>query len=112
MPKSSGFRLTPKTEFLRPYLVPSGRMFDRYAWPGGYPIIYVTGDGGTLCNVCVSRNWKQIREATDSADHRSGWSLLGVEIHYEGPDEVCANCNREIPSAYGDPDAGQEVGME
>ena len=69
-----------------------------YAWPGGYPIIYLTEAGEILCAECAT---KEIRawmydESTDPP--------TAYDAYYEGPTERCADCNREIESAYGDPE--------
>lgn len=60
-----------------------------YAWPGGYPIIYILADGEILCPAC--------------ANDANGWRIMGADIHYEGPPELCCHCNAEIESAYGEP---------
>lgn len=72
-----------------------------FAWPGGYPILYVTADGEVLCPDCA--NGANGSEASEDAVE-AGWRLAGADIHYEGPPERCCHCNAEIPSAYGDPD--------
>ena len=62
-----------------------------YAWPGGYPIIYLTQDGLTVCPWCANKD--------DTSDPASAW-----QVFYEGPAERCDDCNIIIESAYGDPD--------
>jgi hypothetical protein len=75
-----------------------------YAWPGGYPIIYIDVSGpedigqhgDVLCAECA---WHAIvRDDTPMAR----------DCYMEGPDEYCADCGVAIPSAYGDPDAPEE----
>ena len=68
-------------------------MFAAFAWPGGYTVEYFTPDGDVLCAECAKREVLENRGTVDSA------------IYYEGPVEYCADCNTEIESAYGDPDA-------
>lgn len=63
---------------------------------GCYPIEYVTHDGDILCADCAKTAVLDDREVVTS------------DIYYEGPTEYCAGCNREIESAYGDPDAEPE----
>jgi hypothetical protein len=74
-----------------------------YAFPGGYPIIYVTTDGEILCTKC----------ATEDLSEGDGMlSVAGCDVFYEGQPEFCADCNVQIDSAYGDPetrDNGDEV---
>ena len=83
-----------------------------YAWPGGYPIVYIFGDGEVCCPKCANTE-KQIKldPAEDDMPDKS-WTLVDWEIHWEGPAEYCAHCGALIESAYGDPDAeteGQEA---
>lgn len=78
----------------------AGRLPD-YAWPGGYPIVYVMADGECLCPDCA--NGENGSEASETAED-PGWRLDGCEVHYEGPPITCAHCGKEIESAYGDPD--------
>jgi hypothetical protein len=64
-----------------------------YAWPGGYPIVYLTADMAICCPKCANK--------------KNDWEDDEVNeyfIHYEGPPEICEFCNAEIESAYGDPD--------
>lgn len=72
-----------------------------FAWPGGYPLVYVCRDGEVVCADCAVENIVY-GEWSHSDD------VLGADVFYEGPPEYCANCNREIESAYGDPDAEEE----
>lgn len=72
-----------------------------YAWPGGYPILY-TSQGDTVCPDC----------ANDIDDPQTAADLDGYFIHYEGLPEFCGGCNKEIESAYGDPDAEEEEDTE
>ena len=64
-----------------------------YAWPGGYPILYISKDNMVVCPECANREIDQTQEAVD-------WF-----IHYEGPPEFCEDCNAVVESAYGDPEA-------
>lgn len=81
-----------------------------FAWPGGYPIIYVFRDGGVMCPKCVNDNVDQIAEASLSKDNRphssgcGGWAIDAADIHYEGEPEICDHCGCEIESAYGVPE--------
>lgn len=78
-------------------------MLPAFAWPGGYPIVYVTADGAVLCPDCA--NGGNGSEASEDAEPRSGWRLDGYAIHYEGPPEICDHCGAAVESAYGAPDA-------
>jgi len=79
--------------------------FPAYAWPGGYPIIYVCADGGVLCPDCA--NGENGSEASESSDAPSDWRMEGTDIHWEGAPELCDHCGAIIESAYGEPDADE-----
>ena len=86
------------------YETADGREVDEYpayAWPGGYPIVYVFADGESCCPKCANTESNITEDWTDT----SGWALIGWYVHYEGPPAVCAHCGTAIESAYGDPDA-------
>lgn len=72
-----------------------------YAWPGGYPCILVMDDGACIDAQSARENYRRIREAMRTGE-RNGWKPEGVQIHWEGPPEICAHSGREIPSAYGE----------
>jgi len=68
-----------------------------YAWPGGYPIVYLDGNNETLCPDCA-------QEALDDPDEFDEWKPEAWFVHYEGSSCFCRECNKEMESAYGDPD--------
>ena len=74
-----------------------------WAWPGGYPIVYLVSDGEFLCPNCA--NGKNGSAASEAKDAPHDWRIIAAHIHYEGEPEYCAHCNAEIPSAYGAIDA-------
>lgn len=65
---------------------------------GGYPLYYLMSDAGVLCPQCVNEN-----QSLDDADDPQ-WHVHGSDVHWEGPPLTCDHCNKDIPSAYGDPD--------
>lgn len=78
----------------------SGR-FPAFAWPGGYPILYMLGDCEPLCAACA--NGENGSEA--SVDHEdTQWRIVSADVYWQGPPTQCAHCNASIESAYGDPD--------
>jgi hypothetical protein len=60
-----------------------------YAWPGGYPLYYVTRDGMAVCPECANREIDQAQEPID------------VGTHWEGDPLQCDDCSTMIESAYG-----------
>lgn len=71
--------------------------FPAYAWPGGYPVMYLTKDDSIICPDCA--NMAEREGLTDDPE----WYIVDYDIHYEGPPHYCDNCGAEIESAYGDP---------
>jgi hypothetical protein len=68
-----------------------------YAWPGGYPIFYVTKDCGVLCPKCANEN----KELTKDKDDPQ-WFIVDYDVNWEDETLYCDNCNKKIESAYGD----------
>lgn len=75
-----------------------------YAWPGGYPMYFLTDDGATLCFDCARSELRSITQSI-RGKHRDGWRVVGTFIHWEGAPETCAHCGADCESAYGDPNA-------
>lgn len=76
------------------------RRWPAYAWPGGYPIYYVTVDGGVLCPKCANENLAETTNADpDTLDEQ--WAIQGNDVNWEDEDLICDNCNQKIESAYG-----------
>lgn len=71
--------------------------YDYCAFPGGYPLFYVTKDCGILCPKCANDN----KELTFDPDDPQ-WFIIGADVNYESTNLYCDNCNAQIESAYGD----------
>lgn len=76
----------------------------KYAWPGGYPVIYLAQDGEVFCPDCA--NGKNDSDAyvegtRPEEDRDEQWEICGGDIYYEGDPIPCVHCNGEIESAYG-----------
>jgi hypothetical protein len=72
-----------------------------YAWPGGYNMALMMFDGECIDAQSARENYRLIRRAMKSNDHRSDWMPVTTFIHYEGDDIICAHSGRVIMSAYG-----------
>jgi len=72
------------------------------AWPGCYPLYYLTKDCGVLCPDCVNNNNELVTDPDDPQ-----WYIVAFDINYENTSLHCENCGNRIESAYGDDD--QEV---
>jgi hypothetical protein len=76
-----------------------------YAWPGGYPIIYLFEDGGIACPECANGGNSAIpRTDPSDAPEDKQWHIIGYDVHWEGEPVMCDNCGAEIKSAYGETD--------
>lgn len=75
-----------------------------YAWPGGYPMFFVTSYGAALSFSSARYNRRKILEsiATNASD---GWRIVRVDINWEDPDLRCDDTGERIPSAYAEDDA-------
>jgi hypothetical protein len=50
---------------------------EHYAWPGGYPVFYLTGDNAVLCPNCVDKE----RELIDNADESDlQWLVVAYDV--------------------------------
>lgn len=76
----------------------------RYAWPGGYPLYFVAGDGEALSFKTARDNFRGIVYAIQNNNIRphDGWNVVGCEINYEDTDLFDAHTGEKIESAYGD----------
>lgn len=72
-----------------------------YAWPGGYPVYYVTADSGALCPDCA-RMAEAEGLAGDPEDPQ--WYIVAADINWEDADLYCDHCSERIESAYADDD--------
>ena len=84
----------------------------RWAWPGGYEIVFITSDGQLLCFNCVRKEARNIKEAMidrqKGHNYRTGWEIDGTTIIEETFDsheeaekfgcsiEYCCNCNKPL----------------
>lgn len=72
---------------------------NKYAWPGGYPIFIVCGDGGCLCPDCAKDEYRQIAHDTVKG-WKTSWDVIGAEINWEDTSLYCEHCGNLIESAY------------
>lgn len=74
-----------------------------YAWPGGYPLYFVTEDGAALSFKAVRDNLREIIAAIHT-NSRDGWRVIGCDINWEDGDLYCDHSGARIESAYGECD--------
>lgn len=72
---------------------------DRYAWPGGYPLVALV-DGDILCANCVRENYRRILVDT-FRDEWGVWKVEGTECtQYDEHETRCGNCYRVIVECW------------
>lgn len=72
-----------------------------YAWPGGYPLYFITSDGGALAFTTASTERRCILEALRDQDN-SGWRVIGMDVNWEDEQLTCDHTGERIESAYGE----------
>lgn len=74
------------------------------AWPGLYPLFYMTADNGILCPACANRENGSI--ASESLDPEcpddNQWRIVASDVNWEDESLYCDHCSQRIESAYGD----------
>ena len=80
-----------------------------YAWPGGYPLYFVTKDGGVLSFKAVEENRTEVDSAIREDNDRQ-WRVVACYINWEDSDLVCDHTNERIESAYAEPDDSDDNG--
>jgi hypothetical protein len=75
----------------------------RFAWPGGYPVFYLTADSGVLCPECVQED---LSETQCNGEHATcdpsnpGFYVVAHGVNWEDPELYCDHCSERIESAY------------
>lgn len=62
---------------------------------GAYTILYYTKDYEYLCADCATSDLDEEEE-------------IVYDVYYEGPVVQCSDCNKDLESAYGDPNDDEE----
>ncbi len=78
---------------------------ERFAWPGGYTILYVfeqSKEHLVLCWECATKAVNGIEQGDEKYD---GYKKEGSYINWEGESSWCDDCGVELPSEYGNPDS-------
>jgi len=70
-----------------------------YAWPGGYPLYFVTSDGAAISFGTAKYNVESIAHSI-ADDINDGWKVIAVEVNWEDPELRCDHNGERIESAY------------
>lgn len=71
-----------------------------YAWPGGYPMFFITSDGAALSFDTVRAEYAQVSRAIREGS-RDGWRVIGCDVNWENAELTCEHSGLPIQSAYG-----------
>lgn len=80
-----------------------------HAWPGGYPLYFVTADGAAFSFKAARDEAREIISALLSGDTQGGWFVQALETNFEDSELVCDISGNRIESAYGE-DSGDGSG--
>jgi hypothetical protein len=72
------------------------------AWPGGYPLYFITEDGGPMSFQAVKDERQQIEAAILDNCNDDGFKVVAVDVNWEDTGLYCDHTHEKIPSAYGD----------
>jgi len=73
-----------------------------YAWPGGYPMYFITADGEAMSFKAIRENYKLVLQETRHPSPHDCWRVVGFEVNWEDQDLYCADSGERIESAYGE----------
>lgn len=72
-----------------------------HAWPGGYPLYFITSDGAALSFDTVRAEYSQCARAIRD-NLRDGWRVVACDVNWEDPGLTCEHSGTRIDSAYGE----------
>lgn len=72
----------------------------KYAWPGGYPMYFIAGDGEALSFEAVHAEWRQVVRALLWNTPRDQWAIVGYDVNWEDDNLHCAHTGEKIEAAY------------
>ena len=72
-----------------------GGHVEAYAWPGGYPLYYLTEDGSVLSPDAVEENLELCNDPDDPQ-----WYVVGVAVNWEDQELFCDHTGLKIECAY------------
>jgi len=73
----------------------NGGKLPEFAWPGLYPLYYMSEEGTIFCCECANQE-------------DANPEIVYYEAHWEGEPLICEGCGKEIESAYGIPEQDED----
>lgn len=72
-----------------------------FAWPGGYPLYFITSDGGALAFETVRDNLRSVLDSIKTKCN-DGWRVVACDVNWENTDLADDHTGEPIESAYGE----------
>ena len=85
---------------MRPHDLKQALRAGPYAWPGGYPLYFLSSDGSVLSFAAVRGELRQVLHALRHPGHDPWWEVVTVCTNWEEPDLCCEHTGQPIPCAY------------
>lgn len=92
---SCGKEFETMVEEYRKDVATSGK-FPFVAWPGCYPLVYVTNDSSSICAKCVN----DAEKAYDIHAEYNGENVVACDVNWEDTNLWCDDCSTRIESAH------------
>jgi hypothetical protein len=70
-----------------------------YAWPGGYPLFFITDDGAALSFDTVKAEIENVQHSIET-ESNDGWRVVAVDVNWEDSNLLCDHSGQRIESAY------------
>ena len=70
-----------------------------YAWPGGYPLYFITDDGAALSFQTVRDNLRTILDSV-RWEIRDGWRVIGCAVNWEDHELTDSHTGELIECSY------------
>jgi hypothetical protein len=85
---------------MRPHDLKQALRAGPYAWPGGYPLFFLTADGSVLSFAAVREELRQVLCAVRQPGTDPWWEIVAIGTNWEEPDLCCEHTGQLIPCAY------------
>ena len=70
-----------------------------HAWPGGYPMYFITSDGAALSFEAVRENYRSVSYSI-RANCDDGWRVVACDVNWEDSHLYCDHSGEHIEPAY------------
>jgi len=75
-----------------------------YAWPGGYPLFFITSDAAALSFEATRANLRSVIHSMRNGID-DGWRIVGCDVNWEDASLFCDHTGKRIESAYAEEEA-------